>query len=148
MVTEPVTVRLRWITAADADAVSASGHLFDNAVRPDWIRRFLAQPNHHLCIAYSGGEPAGFVSGMELTHPDKGTEMLLYELGVADPFQRRGIGRALVAALTDRARDRGCYGMWVLTDTDNEPAIRTYQSAGGGDRSDPVMLTWQLDDES
>ncbi len=33
------------------------------------------------------------VSGVELTHPDKGTEMFLYELGVAERFRGRGIGR-------------------------------------------------------
>ncbi|HZE00492.1 MAG TPA: GNAT family N-acetyltransferase, partial [Pseudonocardiaceae bacterium] len=51
--------------------------------------------------------------------PDKGTEMFLYELGVDDRFRRRGIGKALVAALAELARESGCYGMWVLTDSDN-----------------------------
>jgi ribosomal protein S18 acetylase RimI-like enzyme len=44
------------------------------------------------------------VTGVEMTHPDKGTEMFLYELGVADEHQGRGIGRALVSALADLAR--------------------------------------------
>jgi len=86
----------------------------------------------------------GFVSGVELTHPDKGTEMFLYELGVDDRYRRRGIGRGLVAALADRARERGCYGMWVLTDADNDAALRTYRSAGGGEPEETVMLTWEL----
>jgi ribosomal protein S18 acetylase RimI-like enzyme len=135
---------LRWLVPADVDTVVAAGHLFDDDVRVAWARHFLAQPNHHLCVAFVDGGPAGFVSGVELTHPDKGTEMFLYELGVDDRFQRRGIGRALVTALAERARQRGCYGMWVLTESDNEAALRTYQSAGAGERADAVMLTWHL----
>jgi len=47
--------------------------------------------------------------------------------------------------LADRARERGCYGMWVLTEADNQPALATYTSSGANDRGDHVMLTWRLD---
>ena len=57
---------------------------------------------------------------MELTHPDKGTEMFLYELGVDEPHRRQGVGTALVGALAALAAERGCYGMFVLTEADNE----------------------------
>ncbi len=93
-------------------------------------------------MAYEGDEPAGFVSGIEVAHPDKPVEMLLYELGVRDASQRRGIGRALVKALRDLAVERGCAGMWVLTDADNEAALRTYQTAGAEAPSPQVMLEW------
>jgi ribosomal protein S18 acetylase RimI-like enzyme len=132
------------MTSADVDRVCAASHLFDDDARSDWARRFFDQPNHHLCIAYEGGEPAGFVSGVETTHPDKGTEMFLYELGVDDRFRGRGIGKALVTSLADLARERGCYGMWVLTDADNAAAVATYESAGAGDPSAQLMLSWQL----
>jgi len=84
----------------------------------------------------------GFVSGVEMTHPDKGTEMFLYELGVAPEARNRGIGRALVAALAQLAQDRGCYGMWVLTDDDNEAALATYNATGPSERSTHVMFGW------
>lgn len=111
----------------------------------DWVQHFLAQPDHHLCIAYASDEPSGFVSGVELTHPDKGTEMFLYELGLDDRFRGRGIGKTLVAALTDLARERGCYGVWVLTDSENSAAVRTYKSAGINDPSEQLMLSRRLD---
>lgn len=136
---------LRWLTATDTDAVLAAGHMFDYDPRAEWVQGFLAQPGHHLGIAYVDATAAGFVSGMEMSHPDKGIEMFLYELGVDARFQRRGIGNALVRALAGRARQRGCYGMWVLTDVDNPAALATYTSAGASDRSDHVMLTWRLD---
>ena len=32
--------------------------------------------------------------------------------------------------------------MWVLTDHDNEAALRTYRSAGAGDPAPQVLLEW------
>ena len=128
--------------AASADAVAAVQPLFDRELRPEAVERFLADPTHHLLAAYSGEVAAGFVSGVEMTHPDKGTEMFLYELAVEEASRNRGIGRALVRALADLARERGCYGMWVLTDDGNPAALRTYAAAGGEREPVAVMFSW------
>jgi ribosomal protein S18 acetylase RimI-like enzyme len=127
----------------DAGAVTAASHLFDGPARDAATRRFLDEPNHHLLVAYHGDRPVGFVSGVELTHPDKGTEMFLYELAVDEPFRRRGIGRALVAELGALAQERGCYGMFVLTARDNDAALATYQTAGVRREDGWVMFTWE-----
>ncbi|MEV6874480.1 GNAT family N-acetyltransferase [Amycolatopsis sp. NPDC051128] len=124
------------------DPVLAAGHLFDDPPRPSFTERFLASEGHHLLIAYVDEEPAGMVTGVEMTHPDKGTEMFLYELGVDEPFQGRGIGRALVTALADLARERGCYGMWVVTEGDNAAAEATYRRAGGTAEKGQTVLAW------
>ncbi|MER5208564.1 GNAT family N-acetyltransferase [Streptomyces sp. NPDC002825] len=130
----------------------AAGHLYDEPPRkvgvpPDeaWGRaaRFLAAPGHLMLIAYTeDGFPAGFVYGIEMLHPDKGAEMCLYELAVDESRRRRGIGRALTEALVAEARARGCRGAWVPVDTDNEPALATYRSAGAADEGVFAMLGW------
>jgi [ribosomal protein S18]-alanine N-acetyltransferase len=130
--------------ATGADELLAASHLFDHPTKREWAQRFLSEPTHHLLLARSGGEIAGFVSGVELTHPDKGTEMFLYELAVADAHQNRGIGRALVRALGDLARERGCYDMWVLTERDNPAALKAYRAGGASEESDHVMLVWDF----
>jgi ribosomal protein S18 acetylase RimI-like enzyme len=84
------------------------------------------------------------VTGVETTHPDKGTEMFLYELDVDEGSRGQGIGTGLVRALADLARELGCYGMWVLTDDDNTAALATYTAAGAGEQSRHVMLTWRF----
>jgi RimJ/RimL family protein N-acetyltransferase len=138
-------VDLRWISVADVDRIAAAQALFDYPVRAEWARGFVQDGGHHLCLAYAGDEPAGFVSGVEITHPDKGTEMMLYELAVDEAHRRRGYGRALIDALAGRARDRGCYGMFVLVDTDNAVALATYASTHPAESASAVMLTWALD---
>jgi ribosomal protein S18 acetylase RimI-like enzyme len=130
--------------ATTVDELSAAEHLFDNPVRPEWAERFLTTAGHHLFLAYEQDAPVGFVSGVETVHPDKGTEMFLYELGVAEPFRRRGIGRALIDTLADLARELGCYGMWVPVDTGNDVALATYRSAGGKDDGTCSAVTWDF----
>lgn len=135
---------IRRIAQDDMAAVLAATHLFDGPVRVAAAERFLAAEGHHLLIGYVGDEPAGFTTAVEMTHPDEGTEMFLYELAVDERFRGRGIGTALVSALRELAGERGCYGMWVLTDADNAAALATYSGAGAADPASQVMLTWDL----
>jgi ribosomal protein S18 acetylase RimI-like enzyme len=125
--------------------VRAAAELFDAAPIATATQRFLADPTHHLLVAYDNeDQPLGFVTGVEVTHPDKGTEMFIYELAVDPDARRRGVGRSLVEALGDVARANGCYGMWVLADDDNDAALATYRAAGGRPTSRPVMIDWDL----
>ncbi|MGH2992001.1 MAG: GNAT family N-acetyltransferase [Solirubrobacterales bacterium] len=140
-------IEIRHLGAGDEAAVLAAPALFDQPPDRDATRRFLAEPTHHLLVAYDpAGEPVGFISGVETTHPDKGTEMFLYELGVDAPARRQGVGRSLVEALAALAEERGCYGMWVVVDTDNVAALRTYERAGAGKSSPQVMFDWSFGD--
>lgn len=132
----------------DDKRVSAAAHLFDDEPLPDAVTRFLADPTHHLLIAYSAEAPAGFVSGVEVTHPDKGTEMFLYELAVDTAHRHHGIATALVRALADLARKQGCYGMWVLVDDENAAAAATYRKADGDVESQPLMFSWKFDPQA
>jgi aminoglycoside 3-N-acetyltransferase I len=136
---------LRIARVTDAAEVRRGAELFDAAPADEPTGTFLANPGHHLLFAYDDTDTVvGMVSGVEMTHPDKGTEMFLYELGVADPLQRQGIGSALVLALAELARAQGCYGMWVLTDTDNDGALATYRRAGADEEMASVTLFWDL----
>jgi ribosomal protein S18 acetylase RimI-like enzyme len=138
---------IRHLGAGDEDAVLAAGSLFDHVPDRDATRRFLNEPTHHLLIAYdSAGSAVGFVSGVETTHPDKGTEMFLYELSVDPPVRRRGIGRSLVEELATLAEERGCYGMWAGTEPDNVAARRTYELAGARTTPAHLILEWSFGD--
>ncbi|GGR96766.1 N-acetyltransferase [Streptomyces nojiriensis] len=124
--------------------LAAAESLFDGPARKEWSERFLAAPGHLMLIAYVDGVPAGMVSGIEMSHPDKGTEMCLYELSVDEGYRRRGIGRDLTLALAEEAKARGCYGMWVGVDTGNEAALATYDAAGARDEGVFSMRGWPL----
>lgn len=135
---------IRRLGPGDDVLVRRAAELFDEAPRDDATARFLASDDHHLLLAIDDGAPIGFVTGVELTHPDKGVEMFLYEVGVADHARGRGIGTALIEALAKLARERGCRGMWVLTDEDNPAAIGAYRKAGAAIEERALLLEWRL----
>ena len=124
--------------------MSAAAHLFDQAPLHEATKHFLAQAGHHVLIAYEDEAAVGFITGVEMTHPDKGTEMFIYELGVDEKFRRLGIGKALIGRLSEIAKVSGCYGMWVLTDSDNAAALATYRSGGASHESHHLMLSWEI----
>ncbi len=136
---------IRLLGPGDEAVVLGAPELFDDPPRPEATTRFLADPVHHLLFAFDPeGVAVGFVSGVETTHPDKGTEMFLYELSVAEGARRQGIGRALVDALAALARERGCYGMWAGTEEDNTAARRTYARAGARESPAGLTLDWDF----
>ena len=134
-----------WCAQAGSESrVKEAEGLFDDPVDVEATRRFLEDEANHLLIAYADGEPAGFVSGTELTHPDQSRpELFLNELGVDEEFRGRGTGTALVAKLWEIAQSRGCRGMWVLTDDANPAALKVYARAGATRLPEPqVMFQW------
>jgi ribosomal protein S18 acetylase RimI-like enzyme len=130
----------------DPDEAMRAGALFDDPPLLESTRAFLAEERNHLLIAEVDGQPAGFLLGMEIVKPDhERPQMLLDELGVAEGFRGRGIGRALVERLVEVARERGCDEIWVLTEPGDETALGTYAAAGGKRDLDQAMFTWTLE---
>ena len=54
----------------------------------------------------------------------------LYTISIARAFQRRGIGRQLLAAAEESARRRGCRFMQLEVRGDDAGAIAFYESSG------------------
>lgn len=127
----------------DDEQVVRARHLFDDPVDADAVRAYLGDPRHHLLIASVDGTAAGFVTGIELLHPDKERpEMFIYELGVDERFRRRGVATALLERLVRICAERGCREMFVLTDEDNVAAMASYRKAGGSREPDSVLWLW------
>lgn len=127
---------------SDVSVVMQAGHLFDEAPTERLTERFLAREGHHLILAFDDGQPVGFITGVEVDHPDKQTEMLLYELGVDAGHRRRGNGRALVNALFGVAEERSCRGVWASVEGDDDQAMAFYRSIGQPHEESAHVLWW------
>jgi ribosomal protein S18 acetylase RimI-like enzyme len=95
-------------------------------------RRFLAQPDVHLLVAFEGDEPLGFVLAYELLrrHGDP-IRLFIYEVGVRAERRREGIGRRLLDELRSLGRERGVGSAFVIAEADDRDALAFYRAAGG-----------------
>ncbi|MBV8750677.1 MAG: GNAT family N-acetyltransferase [Candidatus Eremiobacteraeota bacterium] len=90
------------------------------------LAAYYADPSAAF-VALADGEPAGCVV---MEHVDDGSAVIK-RLYTRDAFRGRGVARALMAALIERARELGCRR--VVLDTDREQlvaAYKLYQSLG------------------
>jgi ribosomal-protein-alanine N-acetyltransferase len=116
-------------SAADLDEVMATmDEAFDPAFGEAWTRSqcagIMGLGNVWLLLARHGGAAAGFALARVVLDE---AELLL--LAVQPAQRRSGIGRALLAAVSNQARGRGATRLH-LEMRDGNPAAHLYQGAG------------------
>ena len=87
----------------------------------------------------------GMASGVVIRHPDKLRELWINEVGVADRARGNGLAQRLMRGLFDWSVGRDIRTAWLLMDSDNEAAAKSYAKVEPAARSAPaVMLEWSL----
>ena len=119
--------------------------VFDDTLDPARVWAFLATRVNEIVVALDQGEVIGFAYGTMQLRPDKATEFFVNDLGVHEEYRRRGVARRLMQRLCDRAIDRGCAGVWVLTDIENGPGRGFYEATGGAETAGVLMFDWPLE---
>jgi len=124
------------------EALLAGADVFDNPVDPDQTRAFLADPGHEIVVARQDGVIIGMATGVVLLHPDKPPAFFVNEVGVDEDMRRQGVGLQLVQRLLAIARDRGCQGIWLATEDDNQAARALYRRAEARETGGIVVYDW------
>lgn len=140
-------IEIKLLNANDAHILNQLAEdVFDDPIVESSAREFLDDPRHRLAVALDNDVVVGFVSAVIYLHPDKpAPELWINEIGVASSHQRRGIGKALLQAMLDEAKQSGCTEAWVLTERENTAAMAMYRSTGGVESvPDPTMFTFTL----
>ncbi len=113
------------------------GEESDLAAMRAQFRRVTAAGSHLLLSAVLDGRLVGSVMGVvceELYGPCR--PFLVVENMIVDAAYRgRGVGKALLAALEQRAADRGCGQAILVTEAGRLDACAFYAAAGYGDRT-------------
>jgi ribosomal protein S18 acetylase RimI-like enzyme len=122
--------------------------VFDEAVRPDLVKRFLATSNYRIFVALDGDLVVGMCTGFTHFHPDKDEEFFVNELGVDDDYRRRGIGERLLRVMLDEAKAMGSSDAWLGTEHVNGPALALYRKVMTGEDTEEAMsiFTYVLED--
>ena len=134
-----MAIELRLLGPQDA-AVLANvvDDVFDNAVVRSLAVEFLGDPRHHIIVALDGPSVVGMITAVDYVHPDKPAQLWINEVGVASPYQRKGIGRNLLRAMLAHGRSLGCTEAWLGTEHDNVAARGLYEDAGS--TAEPFVL--------
>jgi GNAT superfamily N-acetyltransferase len=133
--------------AVTVEDVEAAAHLFENTLQRRAVQRFLGDSSHHLILAFEGSRPIGMVTVIEMTYPDRGTEMFLYDMRVEDDHRGRGIGHAMLDKLESLAIDIQSESVWVVTGTGdkNAGARATFSSRGAVEDRERVRYSWSTE---
>ncbi len=92
---------------------------------PQRVRRCISHPDYVVLVARVQQQLSGFAIMQFLQH-----HAHLCLLGIQPEYQRRGIGRRLVAWLEKSARVAGVFTVILEVRTSNEAAIRFYRRLG------------------
>jgi aminoglycoside 6'-N-acetyltransferase I len=135
-------IEIRILQPEDASVLHhVAPGVFDDPIVPQAVQNFLASPSHHLAVAIDDGVVVGFASAVQYVHPDKHRpELWVNEVGVSPSHQNRGVGKALMKALLEVGRDAGCSEAWVLTERNNQPAMKLYKAVGGEEEKQEIVM--------
>ncbi|MEM7497439.1 MAG: GNAT family N-acetyltransferase [Pseudomonadota bacterium] len=102
----------------------------------DRILSLLRVERHMAChLAFNGDDPVGFATWGLCFPAGAGISLMMKELFVAERGRRMGVGKALLAALIDRARREGCERFDWATDGTNAAAQAFYASINAPEKS-------------
>lgn len=122
-------IDIRQVRAGDEHVFSrVADDVFDEPVRADRLKAYLAAPGHLMVVALRDGVVVGQTAAVVHRHPDKPTELYIDEVGVTPALQRQGIARKMLDAMFAIGRELGCEEAWVGTEPDNLAARRLYEA--------------------
>ncbi|SFK15976.1 N-acetyltransferase [Caulobacter sp. UNC279MFTsu5.1] len=112
--------------------------VFDEEINAQRLATYLESPGHLMIIAVCGKQVIGQVAAYVHRHPDQASDVYIDNLGVAPPFQRRGVARRLVDEVLAWGKTLECRQAWIVTDTENNAALALYESRGA--TAEPIVM--------
>ncbi len=94
--------------------------------------KLLSNPGFHALAALHEGVVVGGLIAYELPmYTGQFAEMFLYDIGVEDSFQRKGIATGMIEELKRICQRKHINTIFVGTSVDNEAARKLYEATGG-----------------
>jgi ribosomal protein S18 acetylase RimI-like enzyme len=106
----------------------------DSGKQYQGLALMLNNDRGQVLAAEVDGRVVGMVTGqLVVSTAEGGPSVLVEDMVVASGQRGRGVGRALLTALTHWARQQGATRMQLLADVNNQPALGYYRHLGWQD---------------
>jgi len=127
-------IQIRPLHANDRDAWEGLFRqylLFYERVEPQALydrawTEFVRDERMHALVASTDGTLVGIAHFVFHANTSAADVCYLQDLFTAEPARRRGVGRALIEAVADAARARGCSRLYWMTQESNTVGRRLY----------------------
>lgn len=126
-------LRVDALTVTDIDAVIAiaSSLNLSHWSREDYLAELRRDDSILLACREAGqADILGFIVGRRIPGFQSGEDAEIYNIGVANPLQRRGVGSLLMRSFIDEVLNHGIHGIWLDVRKNNIAAIGFYASFG------------------
>ena len=122
---DPLVDLLRMLFAIEADFD------FDAARQRQGLAMLLAHETAVILVAEAAGRVIGMCTGqLTISTAEGGFALLVEDVVVAGPWQGKGVGRELLAALEQWATARKIARLQLLADRNNAAALEFYRKLG------------------
>ncbi|MGO6846624.1 GNAT family N-acetyltransferase [Rhizobium ruizarguesonis] len=112
--------------------------VFDQEINAQRLATYLKSSGHLMIIAVCEKQVIGQIAAYVHSHPDRASDVYIDHLGVAPPFQRRGVARRLLDEVLAWGKTLDCDQAWIVTDTENNAARALYE--GRGAAAEPIVM--------
>jgi aminoglycoside 3-N-acetyltransferase I len=141
-----IEMRTRRLTAADRGLArslfAVMAGVFEEQceqLSDTYLDRLLSRADFWAIAAFAGNDIIGGVTAhtLPMTRMES-SEVFIYDIAVRESYQRRGVGRQLMAALREGVAAAGVEDVFVPADNEDRHALDFYRALGGVES--PVTL--------
>jgi ribosomal protein S18 acetylase RimI-like enzyme len=116
-----------------ASGPSGGGEALAENVKAELIPALQRSHCALTLLAFVDGEPVGLLNAFETVSTFRAKPLLnIHDIAVTESWRRRGVGRALLLAIENIARERGCCKLTLEVLENNLSAHALYRQIGFG----------------
>ena len=126
-------IEYKRLTASDVAITKQLVKIFRNQNPSDEkVLLALEDPTIYLYVALLEDDVCGYVKAYRLKRFDEGNDFfMIYHVFVQEKYRRMHIAHNLMKMILDEAQAAKAYYTFLITQSDNAPAMRLYEGLGG-----------------